>query len=212
MEDLIRSDDGEAVISEGNYKKSVTRKRFKVLQRGCRGKKALIEYASLPEDIRIRFEAKYGDPEKTMKQEELSLPYDLDAQSFFNEYILPNGGHLPELKQQEYTINARVLNALLEMQNTQKAMRRACNNNTPVIWSNVVAVSEELREVYGHTLPKNVARLRDKLRTYSKEGYGCLVSGKFCNDNNLPISPNKPYPFPLFRTLHRHNTFRRQHF
>lgn len=179
MEDLIRSDNGEAVISEGNYKKSVTRKRFNVLQRGCRGKKALIEYASLPEDIRIRFVAKYGDPETIMKQEELSLPYDQDAQAFFNEYILPNGSHLPEKKQQEYTINARVLNALLEIQNTQKAMRRACNNNTPVIWSNVATICEELREAYRHTLPNNVARLRDKLRTYSKEGYACLISGKF---------------------------------
>lgn len=188
MEDLIRSDDGEAVISEGNYKKSVTRKRFNVLQRGCRGKKALIEYASLPEDIRNRFVTKYGDPETIMKQEELSLPYDQDAQAFFNEYILPNGSHLPEKKQQEYTINARVLNALLEIQNTQKAMRRACNNNTPVIWSNVATICEELREAYRHTLPNNVARLRDKLRTYSKEGYACLISGKFCNDNNLKIT------------------------
>ncbi len=188
MEDLTRSDNGEAVISEGVYNKSVTRKRFNLLQRGCRGKKSLVEYASLPEDIRIRFEAKYGNPEKIMKQEELALPYDFEAQKYFNEHLLPNGEHIPEDKQYEYTINARVLNALLEMQNTQKMMRRACNNNTPIIWSNILAAAEELREVYGHTLPKNAARLRDKLRTYSKEGYICLVSGKFCNDNTIKIT------------------------
>ncbi|WP_418173614.1 kinase [Alistipes putredinis] len=67
-------------------------------------------------------------------------------------------------------------------------MRRACNNNTPVIWSNIFATAEELRQAYGHTLPKSEARLRDKLRQYTKEGYACLVSGKFCNANTLKIT------------------------
>lgn len=67
-------------------------------------------------------------------------------------------------------------------------MRRACNNNTPVIWSNIFAAAEELRKAYGHTLPKSEARLRDKLRQYTKEGYACLVSGKFCNANTLKIT------------------------
>lgn len=81
-----------------------------------------------------------------------------------------------------------MLNALREMRGTQKAMRRACNNNTPVIWSNIFATAEELRKAYGHTLPKSEARLRDKLRQYTKEGYACLVSGKFCNANTLKIT------------------------
>lgn len=67
-------------------------------------------------------------------------------------------------------------------------MRRAYNNNTPVIWSNIFATAEELRQAYGHTLPKSEARLRDKLRQYTKEGYACLVSGKFCNANTLKIT------------------------
>lgn len=62
------------------------------------------------------------------------------------------------------------------------------NNNTPVIWSNIFATAEELRKAYGHTLPKSEARLRDKLRQYTKEGYACLVSGKFCNANTLKIT------------------------
>lgn len=32
------------------------------------------------------------------------------------------------------------------------------------------------------------SRLRDKLRQYRKEGYVCLVSGKFCNANTLKIT------------------------
>lgn len=175
-------------MSKDIYDHLVKRKQVNVLQRACRCKKALIEYRSLPERFRLRFEAKYGNPEKIMKQEDMPLAADSEAQKYYHEYLLPNGEHLPEDKQTEYTLNARVLNALREMRGTQKAMRRACNNNTPVIWSNIFATAEELRQAYGHTLPKSEARLRDKLRQYTKEGYACLVSGKFCNANTLKIT------------------------
>ncbi len=190
MHELTRSDDGgPAVISKANYDKLVLRGRINTLRPGKGlGSYALIEYRSLPERFRQRFEAKYGDPEKTMKQEQTALPADTAAQKYFHDHLLPNGEHLPLDKQEEYTLNARVLNALRDMLNTQKAMRRACNNNTPVIWSNLFATAEQLREAYKHTLPKSEARLRDKLRQYSKEGYGCLVSGKFCNNNTLKIT------------------------
>lgn len=189
MYDLTRSDDGEAVMTRAIYDHLIKRGRVNVLRPGKGlGSYALIEYRSLPERFRMRFEAKYGDPEKIMKQEEITLPVDPDAKRFYYEHRLPNGERLPLAKQEEYALNARVLNALHDMVNTQKAMRRARNNNTPVIWSNIFAAAEQLREVYGHTLPKSEARLRDKLRQYAKEGYGCLVSGKFCNANTLKIT------------------------
>ena len=189
MHDLTRSDDGEAVMSVDCYKKLVARGQLTMLRPGKGlGSYALVEYASMPTRFRDRFEAKYGDPEKTMKQDEITLTADPEAQRFFHDHLLPSGEHLPETKQNEYTLNARVLNALREMFNTQRAMRRACNNNTPVIWTNIFAAAEQLRTAYGHTLPKSEARLRDKMRQYAKEGYVCLVSGKFCNSNTLKIT------------------------
>lgn len=195
MHELTRSDDGEAVMSLSNYKKLVIRGRINVLRPGKGlGSYALIEYHSFPQRFRVRFEKKYGDPEKIMKQEEIALPADPGAQRYFagidkDAFRLPNGERLPEQKQDEYTLNARVLNALRGMLDTQKAMRRAYGNHTPVIWSNIFSAAEELRTAYGHTLPKSEARLRDKLRQYAKEGYACLVSGKFCNRNTLKITP-----------------------
>lgn len=187
--DLTRSDDGEAIMKIYQYDYLIKSKQVNSFRVGKGlGSYALIEYHSLPERFRLRFEAKYGNPEKIMKQEDMPLAVDSEAQKYYHEYLLPNGEHLPEDKQTEYTLNARVLNALREMRGTQKAMRRACNNNTPVIWSNIFATAEELRKAYGHTLPKSEARLRDKLRQYTKEGYACLVSGKFCNANTLKIT------------------------
>ena len=189
VQDLTRSDDGEAVMTQENYKKLVMRGRCNVLRQGKGlGSYALIEYSSLPLRFRERFEAKYGDPEIIMKRDEIALPQDMAAQEFFRNHRLANGESIPEDKQEEYTINARVLNALRDSLNTQRAMRRACNNNTPIIWSNIFAMAEQLREVYNHTLPKSEARLRDKLRQYTAEGYVCLVSGKFGNGNTLKIT------------------------
>lgn len=189
VQDLTRADDGEAVMSLSVYKWNASKGNFNVLRQGKGlGSYALIEYSSLPLRFRERFEAKYGDPETIMKREEISLPQDMAAQEFFRTHKLANGESIPEDKQEEYIINARVLNALRDSLNTQKAMRRACNNNTPVIWANIFAQAEQLREVYNHTLPKSEARLRDKLRQYTNEGYICLVSGKFGNGNTLKIT------------------------
>ena len=144
MHDLTCSDDGEAVMSTDCYKKLVARGQLTMLRPGKGlGSYALIEYASMPGRFRDRFEAKYGDPEKTMRQNEIALAADPEAQRFFHDHLLPNGEHLPEEKQNEYTLNARVLNALRDMFNTQRAMRRACNNNTPVIWGGIRAYAAQ---------------------------------------------------------------------
>lgn len=177
------------VITPANYQNLRHRGGINILRHGRGyGSYALIEYASLPERFKTRFVAKYGNPDELMKKEQIGLPQDLKAQQFFYDHVLSNGERIPEPKQEEYTVNARVLNALQDMFNTQKAMRRACNNNTPVIWSNIFRASEELRETYHHTLPKSEVRLRDKMREYAKTGYVCLISGKFGNTNTLKIT------------------------
>lgn len=177
------------VITLANYQNLRHRGGINILRHGRGyGSYALIEYVSLPERFKTRFVAKYGNPDELMKKEQIGLPQDLKAQQFFYAHVLPNGERIPEPKQEEYTVNARVLNALQDMFNTQKAMRRACNNNTPIIWSNIFRASEELRETYHHTLPKSEARLRDKMREYAKTGYACLISGKFGNTNTLKIT------------------------
>jgi hypothetical protein len=189
VDELTVGDGCDIIMSRNNYRQLQQRGRINVLRSGRGyGSYALIEYASLPERFKTRFVAKYGNPDELMKKEQIGLPQDLKAQQFFYDRVLPNGERIPEPKQEEYTVNARVLNALQDMFNTQKAMRRACNNNTPVIWSNIFRASEELRETYHHTLPKSEARLRDKMREYAKTGYACLISGKFGNTNTLKIT------------------------
>lgn len=190
VSELTRSDDGEAVMTRAAYNHLVVRHSCTVARPGKgKGSYALVEWASLPGRFRSRFIEKYGDPEKIMKRETTYLPQDAEAQRFYHDHILPDGRHIPEGKQAEYTLNARALNALTAMANGQRAAHRAGNNNTPVIWASVTRECERLRDAYGHTLPRNEASLRRKMREYARDGYACLVSGKFGNSSALKITP-----------------------
>ena len=148
VDDLTRSDDGEAIISHSNYGKLMVRHRINILRRGGgQDTYALIEYSSLPKRFRERFEAKYGNPDEILrkKRDTVEMTIDVKAREFFSSYRLADGAALQEDFQREYTVNASVLNTLLGMVDTQKALRGVCNNNTPVNWDGIMEASEKLR-------------------------------------------------------------------
>ena len=187
--DLTRTDNGDAVMSMQCYKSLLRRSRINVVVRGGGlGRTAEVEWSSLPERFKVKFIAKYGDPEAALMRQNNMITFDDKAREFFAGYTLPDGSGLKEDKQQEYLVNASVLNKLLEMETNQRRQRAQKGNRTPVSWENIFAQCEAFRTSYGHTLPKNTARLRDKMREYAREGYGCLVSRKIGNTNTTKIT------------------------
>lgn len=73
-------------------------------------------------------------------------------------------------------------------------------------WEMMAAAIESLRDQFGHTLPTSTLRFRKKVAEYKREGYACLISGKFGNQSarkvdhkterlilGIAILPNKPY-------------------
>ena len=73
-------------------------------------------------------------------------------------------------------------------------------------WDEMAAVIDCLRELYGHTLPASTMRFRKKVAEYKRDGYICLVSGKFGNQCarkvdhrterlilGIAVLPNKPF-------------------
>lgn len=186
---LTRSDNGEAVMSTQCYKSLLRRSRINVVVRGGGlGKVAEVEWMSLPDRFKVKYIAKYGDPEEAQLRQNSMITFDEKARVFFAQYELPDGNPLKEDKQQEYMVNASVLNKMLEMETVQRRQRAQRGNRTPVSWENIMEQCEQLRENYGHTLPKNASRLREKMRQYSREGYECLVSGKLGNANTTKIT------------------------
>lgn len=188
--ELTREDDGEAVMSMSNYKFMSHRKSISVLRPGKGlAHPALVDWNSLPQRFKDKWVAKYGDPNDLMKASDEELQYSHEAIEFYAKYELPDGSYLKSEFQSEYVLNAAVIQRLVDMVEDQHIVRNRCNMSTRINWDGIYNECEFLREQYGHTLPKNVARLRDKINQFKKEGYASLISGKLCNNNTVKITP-----------------------
>lgn len=190
VDELTRATDGAPVMTYANYKNLSSRRPVLNILRQGKGldHHALIEYESLPTRFKEKFVAKYGDPEDMLNRDKDDLKMDVEARQFFENYELADGSRIKSSKIEEYVINASVLNRLIELSNLQRSRRNMSGNKTPLCWDAIYSTCEDLRTKYGHTLPKNVARLREKIRVYKAEGYGCLVSGKLTNNNAVKIT------------------------
>ena len=154
---------------------------------------ALIRYDSLPAKYKAMITEKYGNPEELLRKEREEEPMEMDegAREFFERYRYDKNGEevsLPERLKREYAVNASALNRLLGIVNGRKAMRNALGGSAAGLWETVTAENERLRRIYGHTLPSNAARLREKANEYAREGYAALVSGKLGNGSTLKIT------------------------
>ncbi len=178
-------------MSESNYKWLCRTGKLNVIRPGKGlGNYALIEYDTMPARFKIKYDEKWGNPYDNYKESMMlsEVERDSDARNFFAEYETEDGVTIPEELQDEYVRNADVLNLLVKMVDKNRKMRRAMGNSTADAWSSVYGTVDRLRENPGHTLPRNRARLRDKINQYKKEGYECLVSGKIGNRNTVKIT------------------------
>lgn len=202
--ELTSGEDGDPVIKDCTLRQNIARGNITRAKRGGgEGSEALIVYNSLPEKYRQRFEARYGDPVECLKQQQMkeSIKIDDKARSFYELYEYDLNGVQTRLSDKlidEYSLNASVLNVLIADLNDKTALTKALNNRRRDLWEIITGSSEKLRTIYGHTLPKNPARLRDKLREYKRpmtyqgttiqRNYMCLISGKIGNCNTIKIT------------------------
>ena len=185
----------DPVISGTPLRQNLKRGNIRRAQRGGgEGSYALIIYSSLPEKYKIRFVERKGDPEQILKQQRMRdrVKTDDKARSFYEDYRYEMNGvetGLSDKLKAEYTLNASVLNALIYDLEDKTTSRKMLGNSLATLWENVAATSENLRDIYHHTLPENQARLREKIRRYKKEGYISLISGKVGNKSTVKIIP-----------------------
>ena len=143
---------------------------------------------------RMMFEAKYGKPADVLKAQDLKerVKEDSNARVFYEAFEYDLNGVQTRLSQKlidEYTGNASVLKMLWERMNELTATTHALGGGRRGdLWDIIFRQSEKLREVTGHTLPKNLARLKEKMSHYKKSGYETLISGKVGNKNTLKIT------------------------
>lgn len=192
-EELTSGDD--PVIKYNTLRDYIVKKKILTAKRGGgEGSYALIIYSSLREKYKVRFVAKYGDPEQILKEQRMRdrVKTDDKARAFYEDYRYEMNGvetGLSDKLKAEYTLNASVLNALVIDLEVKTRDRKMYGNSLNTVWENVAATSENLREIYQHTLPENLARLKEKISRYKKESYASLISGKVGNKSTVKITP-----------------------
>lgn len=191
-EELTSGDD--PVIRGDTLRQNIKRRNIRRAHRGGgEGSYALIVYSSLPEKYKVRYVAKYGNPEEALKLQRMRdrVKTDEKAREFYETFKYDMNGvqtGLSEKLKAEYTLNASVLNALVDDLVDKTTKRKMYNNSLSTVWECVAATSENLRKIYGHTLPENLPRLREKINRYKKEGYPSLISGKVGNASTVKIT------------------------
>lgn len=156
---------------------------------------ALVEFESLPERFKVQVVRKIGFPKKKTEQNLLMQHYTIDyeAQQFFSLHEIEPNRTLDIDKQEEYTINAQMLNALDTYLKEQISFIKARNGrrNLTDIWSDAAKAVDELKEETGHNLPKSAKRLKEKLENYRDEGYKSLIPDTYGNQNKLKVKDNQ---------------------
>lgn len=193
-EELTGGDD--PVINSETLRSNITRGNIRKIRRGGgENTPALIVWSSLPEKYRTRYMERYGNPEERMAEQRMrdKVKTDGEARKYYEEYRYDMNGKensLPEKMIEEYTLNASVLNALAADLGNKALLTRMLNNNKRDLWPLIADECEQLREIYGHTLPANLSRLKEKIRMYKKHGYMSLISGKLGNSSTVKITGN----------------------
>lgn len=191
-EELTSGDD--PVIKFSTLNSNIARGRIRTAKRGGgKGSYARVIYSSLPEEYKVRFVERKGDPVELLKQQRMRNRVKIDdkARTFFEDHRYEMNGvetSLSDKLKAEYTLNASVLNALVIDLEVKTRDRKMYGNNLSSVWENVAATSENLRKIYHHTLPENLARLKEKISRYKKESYASLISGKVGNASTLKIT------------------------
>ena len=192
-DDLTGGD--EPVINKNTLRTNLNRRNIQCARQGKgEGNYALYVYSSLPEKYKVRFVAKYGEPEKVLKDQELreTVRMDEKARDFYESFEYDLNGIQTRLSEKlidEYTMNASVLGMLCGRKNEITATRSALGSRRKSdIWETLLALSEELRSATHHTLPSHPNRFRAKMKKFTEEGYLSLISGKIGNFNSIKIT------------------------
>ena len=195
------------IMTEPNYKYKAWKGQIDVVRRGggANGCCALIAIDSLPTKYKEAVEEMYPGGDKVRIKTWVLSNYEMDqaAVAFFHDRS-KTGIDLDEKKKREYIINASVLNCCIKLYERARDSQRLFGGRYN--WDMMAKTIETLREELGHTLPASTLRFRKKVNDYKRNGYGCLISGKFGNQSarkvdyktkllvrGLVVLPNKPY-------------------
>ena len=173
----------------GTYKSKVRRKKINVVLHACLGRQALVEFDSLEDYIQRLYIKYYGDPHEDVERPKMSLlertmSYNEAAFTFFtSEYKDAFGKRLSPEKAAFYTLQARVLDAVIRLRNGNAEGSFGRSGERFSVWDRLSEMVNDLTEVrdskggirYPHKLPTTGKTLKRKVDQYEIEGFIALV-------------------------------------
>jgi hypothetical protein len=179
--------DEAKILTKSNLDSLINRGQIKKLTTGGNGRKALVAYESIPDRYKKMIREKVGDPYASVKNIVFGdyMQWDHNAEQYFRDYLLDNGSHLPEEKQQEYTHQAIMFNAVKHIATNVVVQKRFGGKKQ--MWDRMLEAIGNLPETWHHTRYKNVVSFKRAIQKYEQEGYGSIVSGKWMNSNPSKI-------------------------
>jgi hypothetical protein len=145
----------------------------------------LYPYEQFADKYKALIVEKFGNPyeyySKTLVKQFLKA--DQKAFNFYSTYPVSNGVGLPETHITKYTLAAKWLNLLVEMDNQTKGFKAKYTITREQFWNAVTSViaAENI------DLPTSERRLKPKVKEYQELGYECLIKG-FGNTRSKKIT------------------------
>jgi hypothetical protein len=175
------------IMSQANYKYLCSNGKIKKLTIGGNGRKALVAYESIPDRFKTLIRAKVGDPYASVKNIVFGdyMIWDQEAADYYKIYRLDDNSELPEEKQQEYTHQAIMFNAVKHIATNVVVQKRFGGKKQ--MWDRMLEAIGNLPETWLHTRYKNVVSFKRAIQKYEQDGYSSIVSGKWLNSNSSKI-------------------------
>ena len=220
----VGSDKG--FLSEGTFSTLRSRKQLLILRRSTPGSSALVDFETMRPDIKQKYIQVYGDPRaaiaaKTQKSAlETAIVYGNAAYEYFSvKYRYDNDRKLPPEKVDEYTLNVRIMDALLKLRDTRKQWAFGGGNIRINIWERLCQLSNDLlplkdpngRAIFPHKLPQNWKSLKRKCEQYEQaravseeEGFRSVIHKAYGNKHAVKVLNNEQQAV-MHKLISHHN-------
>lgn len=193
-------------MSMENIRQMAVRKRLEKVRVGGNGRAALVTWDSIPTRYKEVIKEKYGNPVEMLRVNRLKnlIEPDSRAQRFYYEYTYGTGVHLTPEKQLEYTTNAQVLNAAIQLKGLIKNGKS--KEEASRVWEVISDGINRLdKEDYPHSLPTSPEVIERKVRQYRQEGYAALIHKNFGNQAAIKVSDEAQQAVLLRLATHKNN-------
>lgn len=174
-------------LKESNYKHH--KAKMRVHGYGGNGRIVMIEVESLPVNVQVAIGDKYGDLHTAIARQPIKqlVREDVAARTFYANRVLPGGGHLKPAYVALYGRKAEWLNMIKLCLTDKKTLKEVLRVDVDTFWRSVVDLSKDDKPV-NPELPTDLGNLRKLYKQYVNEGYACLISKKFGNQNTRKVT------------------------